>query len=108
MKTHLVQALRPACFVSAAWLAVMITQAVCKADEPAQPGMFPGEKTTWNVYDRYDFEVDGRSALVVVPKTVASGKPWIWRARFFDDPPGADPALLSRGFHLVIEIAISQ
>jgi pimeloyl-ACP methyl ester carboxylesterase len=75
--------------------AVVISAA---ADEAAP---FPGVKSEWNGYVRYDFPIDGRQCLVVVPKTVAKGKPWIWRARFFGHEPQADLALLAKGFHLV-------
>lgn len=62
---------------------------------------FPGTKSHWHGYDRYDFQVDGRTCYVVTPKSVAPGKPWIWRARFFGHEPQTDLALLSKGFHLV-------
>ena len=35
-----------------------------------------------------------------MPKSVAEGRPWIWRARFFGHEPQADIALLNEGFHL--------
>lgn len=61
---------------------------------------FPGEKSTWHDYDRYDFTVDGRKCIVVTPGKAADGRPWIWRARFFGHEPQTDLALLHRGFHL--------
>ena len=67
---------------------------------------FPGVKSTYNSYDRYDFTYNGRKCIVVTPKFIAEGKPWIWRARFFDDEPQTDIALLGKGFHLVyIDVA---
>lgn len=81
------------------------------------PPIFPGTHSDYHGFDRYDFEVDGRKALVVTPHQLAktlgikqgskesgkeSGKlPWIWRAEFFDHRPELDLALLARGFHLV-------
>jgi dienelactone hydrolase len=62
---------------------------------------FPGKKSDYHGYNRYDFSVDGCDALVVAPHQVAAGKPWIWRAEFFDHRPETDLALLERGFHLV-------
>lgn len=62
---------------------------------------FPGKRSDWNGYDRYDFEVGGKPALVVVPKVVASGKPWVWHGEFFGHKPAPDIALLGRGFHIV-------
>lgn len=55
----------------------------------------------WKGFARVDFTIDGRACLVVAPKQVAEGRPWIWRARFFGHEPQADIALLERGFHLV-------
>ncbi len=63
-------------------------------------GPFPGVKSQWNGYDRYDFTCDGRMCILVMPKESAAGKPWIWRARFFGHEPQTDLALLTRGFHL--------
>jgi pimeloyl-ACP methyl ester carboxylesterase len=62
---------------------------------------FPGKKTDWNGFDRFDFEIDSHQCIVVTPRETATGKPWIWRARFFGHEPQADIALLYRGFHLV-------
>ncbi len=56
--------------------------------------------TTWNGYPRIDFQLDGRSALLVKPKEAAAGKPWIWRTEFFGHEPQADIALLGKGFHV--------
>ncbi len=58
------------------------------------------KKSEWNGYDRLDFKVDGRAAWLVVPKTAAPGKPWIWRTEFFGHEPQADIALLGHGYHV--------
>jgi len=62
---------------------------------------FPGETSDWNGFTRYDFKSSERAAIVVVPKSAAEGRLWIWRARFFGHEPQADIALLEKGFHLV-------
>ena len=62
---------------------------------------YPGKKSSFHAYDRYDFTYNGRECIIVAPKVIAKGKPWIWRARFFDDEPQTDIALLGKGFHLV-------
>ena len=62
---------------------------------------FPGKQSDCRGYQRYDFVVDGCPTIVVVPKQAAAGKPWVWRAEFFDAFPQVDLALLGRGFHLV-------
>lgn len=69
------------------------------ADEP-KPAPAPAvKKSQWNGFERLDFEVDGRACLLVLPKTPAPGKPWIWRTEFFDHEPQGDIALLQKGFH---------
>lgn len=58
------------------------------------------QSSIWNEYERLDFEVENRPSLLVLPKTAASGNPWIWRTEFFDAWPAVDIALLDRGFHV--------
>lgn len=62
--------------------------------------VFPGRTSEWNGFTRYDFEVDGKPALVVAPKEAATGKPWVWHGEFFGHKPAPDIALLHRGFHI--------
>lgn len=79
----------------------VLAAVVVSAAYAGTPAPFPGVKSEWRGFDRYDFDVDGIKALVVVPKTAAAGNPWIWRAEFFDHRPETDVALVDRGFHLV-------
>lgn len=67
----------------------------------ADPPPFSGRKSTWNDFERFDGELHGRPFIVVQPQTVAAGRPWIWRARFFGHRPEADLALLQKGYHLI-------
>ena len=62
---------------------------------------YPGKASEWHGFLRFDFEFDTRAAIVVMPHKTASGKPWIWRARFFGHEPQLDIALLEKGYHLV-------
>lgn len=71
------------------------------AEPPSAAAPFPGKQSLWNGRERYDFTLDGRKCIVVLPKKAAAGKPWIWRARFFGHEPQTDLALLEHGFHLV-------
>ena len=82
-----------------------LTEAIAKAAEIetqirqlAAP--FPGKRSEWNSYDRYDFEFNGKPAIVVVPKQTLPGKPWAWRGEFFGAFANTDVALLDKGFHL--------
>ncbi|MEK7951456.1 GDSL-type esterase/lipase family protein [Luteolibacter soli] len=54
----------------------------------------------WNGYQRLDFQLAGRPALLVRPKTPAHGNPWIWRTEFFGHEPQGDVGLLENGFHV--------
>lgn len=54
----------------------------------------------WKGFERSDFTVAGRAALLVRPKTPAPGNPWIWRTEFFGHEPRGDIALLGKGFHV--------
>ncbi|MDX2036664.1 MAG: alpha/beta hydrolase [Isosphaeraceae bacterium] len=65
-----------------------------------EPKPFPGKSSLWNGFERRDFEVDGRSAIVVSPKKALPGRPWAWRGEFFGAFPNADVALLEKGWHL--------
>ena len=71
------------------------TAPACDVDQP-----FPGKKTDWKGYDRYDFQVCGRAATVVVPHKEAAGRPWIWRPAFFGVFSWVDEVLLEKGFHV--------
>ena len=66
----------------------------------AQTADFPGEKSVWNGFPCYDFQVAGRPAKVVVPKASAKGKPWVWRAVFFGHEPQTEIAMLEKGWHI--------
>jgi pimeloyl-ACP methyl ester carboxylesterase len=54
-------------------------------------------------YDRYAFDLPGveGNINVIVPKTTAPGKPWVFRAEFVDRAAAVDQALLAKGFHIV-------
>jgi len=92
--------------VSLLYVLMVAPGALAAAGAALDAPPFAGEKSSFYSYDRYDFVYDGRAGIVVVPKTVAEGKPWIWRARFFGHEPQTDLALLERGYHLVyIDVA---
>ena len=66
-----------------------------------QAANFPGKKSAWYNFDRYDFKLGDADCRVVTPNTPAPGKPWVWRARFWGHEPQADLALLAKGWHVV-------
>jgi pimeloyl-ACP methyl ester carboxylesterase len=55
-------------------------------------------RSIWYRFNRIDFKIDGKDCLVVFPKELAKGNPWIWRMRFFGNQPQADIALLEKGY----------
>lgn len=86
------------------WLAFALGCLVGVASQGAETeatAPFPGKKSVWNGYDRYDFMVADKPVLVVVPKIPAPGKPWEWHGEFFGHKPAPDIALLGKGFHVV-------
>src|SRR4051812_21012943 len=100
-------------------LAAMLCPYQAGAADPPKP--FPGEKTSWHGFDRYDFlmddqtlavephqaapdeknglegEVKGkRRCVVVVPRKPADGNPWSWRGCYWDHEPQTEVELLNR------------
>ncbi len=67
----------------------------------AAASAFPGTQSTWHGFTRFDFEVDGQPVVVVAPRQVAAGRPWIWHGEFFGHRPEPEIVLLGRGFHVV-------
>ena len=63
-------------------------------------------------YDRYDAKTQSPWGLaglaVIVPKTVAPGTPWVFRADAITRDAVIDQALLARGFHIVIPPLTAQ
>ena len=82
-------------------LAVLVASGAAVAAEAGNGSPFPGTKSDWHGFDRYEFPVQGKTASVVVPREAASGKPWVWHGEFFGHKPAPDIALLEKGFHIV-------
>jgi pimeloyl-ACP methyl ester carboxylesterase len=64
-------------------------------------------------YDRFDATTKSQWGVtgmtLIVPKTAASGKPWVFRAdRVGPDAAVIDLALLAKGFHIVIAPLVAQ
>ena len=87
--------------------ALMTSPTIAGAEAKADPAQtiaaaaaWPGTPTDYHGYVCHHLTVDGCDAMVVEPKQAAPGKPWIWRAMFWDAFPSVDLALLDKGFHL--------
>ena len=83
------------------------SQSVEKSSPSTSDVAFPGTKSHFHDFDRYDFSLDGMGVIVVCPKKSLPGKPWIWTADLAD--VGSMPtelyaktgiALLDKGFYL--------
>ena len=61
---------------------------------------WPGKKSDWKGFTRYDFKINDKSSFVVVPKKAASDNVWVWRARFPGWHTEMDELLLKKGFHI--------
>jgi lysophospholipase L1-like esterase len=59
---------------------------------------YPGLKSEWHGFARYDFEFNNRDAHIVIPHEPLEGNPWVWRARFPFWHYQMDSILLSGGF----------
>jgi hypothetical protein len=82
------------------WLAEEKTYANCRG-----PGFV-------ECYDRYDEKTPSQWGVtglaVIVPRSVAPGKPWVLRADAITRDAVVDQALLARGFHIVIPPLTAQ
>lgn len=92
------------------WRAVLVCSlAAClsttfgavQAADDGSASALEGKRSDYRGYERLDLSVSGRPTIIIAPRQVAEGKPWIWRAEFFDAFPQVDLALLDQGFHLV-------
>ncbi len=72
---------------------VLLPTGLCQAAQP-----FPGEKSDFQGFTMYHDAAAGRR--IVIPKKVAAGRPWVWRARFWGHEPQFDRAMLERGWHV--------
>jgi pimeloyl-ACP methyl ester carboxylesterase len=93
-------------FILAAIAVVLLADATRADNDPVTAlgtsniAQFPGVKSQWEGFDRYDFKVNNHPAIVVVPKRPLPGKPWAWRGEFFGAFANADAALVTNGFYL--------
>ena len=87
-------------FILSIFIAGAISHAQGEQSAPSKP-VWDGKKTSFHGFDQYNFPLEGIACRVVIPKKIADGKPWVWRARFFGHEPQFDIAMLNRGYHLV-------
>jgi hypothetical protein len=60
-----------------------------------------GTLSNYYGFNRYDFKINQRNCIIVLPKTKpAPGNPWLWRTYFFDHKPYIDSILCTRGYYM--------
>lgn len=82
-------------------MAMVISKQLTGNEAGVVQAQYPGKKSAWHGFTRFDFQVDRRDCRLIVPDKAAPGKPWIWRARFPDWHYEMDSILVSKGFHVV-------
>ena len=82
-------------------MAQAISKKLTGSDITVVHSQYPGKKSEWHGFTRYDFQLDRRDCRMIVPDKAAPGKPWIWRARFPDWHYEMDSILVRKGFHVV-------
>ncbi|MGJ8643448.1 MAG: alpha/beta hydrolase family protein [Luteolibacter sp.] len=67
---------------------------------------FPGEKSDFRGYDRYDkIKTKSGNFSIICPKNPAPGKPWLWRSLFWEaikQFSNADLKLVDEGYYVVL------
>ena len=88
-------------------IALKIYKHLTVRTEPSEPaGTEPfykkgARKFNFHGFTGYEFkDEEGVTCRVVEPRAVAKGRPWLWRARFWDFEPQTDIDLLERGYHV--------
>ena len=54
----------------------------------------------WRGFPREDFEFEGHRCILVHPHEPREGRPWVWRAEFFDAFAQADEAMARAGYFI--------
>ena len=56
-------------------------------------------KSTWNGFERLDFELNGREAILILPEKSVEGKKWLLKTEYFDAFPAFEIEMVRRGYH---------
>ncbi|NPA37530.1 MAG: prolyl oligopeptidase family serine peptidase [Chlorobi bacterium] len=84
----------------AAEMAKLVYESITGKKGELVPQEYPGLKSKWHGFDKYDFELRRTPAHIMVPKNPQEGKPWVWRARFPNWHYQMDSILLSEGYYI--------
>jgi len=62
---------------------------------------FPGKKTAWNGFDRFDFPAGPKTVTVILPREPLAGRPWAWKGEFLNVATNTEMTLLGKGLTIV-------
>ena len=83
-----------------------IAHSVAKGITQPEQNTWKGREATFHGYRQVHFQIAGKKAYIVIPKQIAKGRPWVWRARFPSYHAEIDIALLGKGYHVAyIDVA---
>jgi len=54
----------------------------------------------WNGFERLDFTLDGRKAILIKPQRAVEGNKWLLKTEYFDAFPLFEIEMVKRGYHL--------
>lgn len=57
-------------------------------------------KSEWNGFERLDFLLDGRGAILVCPRTPRADKKWLFKTEYFGAFPSFELEMLERGYYV--------
>ena len=57
-------------------------------------------KSIWNDFERLDFQLDGRKAILVCSKTPRADKKWLLKTEYFGAFPAFELEMLNRGYYV--------
>lgn len=58
------------------------------------------QESLWNGYQRLDFEFEGHSAILVLPKEPTKDKRWLFKTEYFGAFPNFEIEMLAKGYYL--------
>lgn len=58
------------------------------------------KKSNWNGFERLDFQLDGKSGILVCPNTPRADKKWLFKTEYFGAFPNFELEMLNRGYYV--------
>lgn len=58
------------------------------------------EKSEWNGFERLDFQFEGKSAILILPRSARADGKWLFKTEYFGAFPSFELAMLERGYYV--------